>query len=195
MKKACDCPKSRILILLVTNGEAQLYFSSRGTGTFRVGDRHINRFHPVFPDREGGHFVFVKPSRGEAWESITQSPLTDGAPCRADFFDGMASFSKKCGALSCRMEVTLAAEDNVELRAVTLRNDGEAREVELMDYMEVILAGERDDQAHPAFSGLFVQTDFHEEEQILTASRRPRREDEKRFCAALGVSCTASSEL
>ena len=44
----------------------------------------------------------------------------------------------------------------------TLRNDGEAREVELMDYMEVILAGERDDQAHPAFSGLFVQTDFHE---------------------------------
>ena len=49
-----------------------------------------------------------------------------------------------------------------------------AREIELTSYAELVLAPPAADAAHPAFSKLFVQTEFVAELGALLATRRRR---------------------
>lgn len=73
------------------------------------------------------------------------------------------------------MTVVVTPEDDGELRRVTLRNDGlRPRHIELTSFAEIVLAPQRADIAHPAFSNLFVQTSFSAETGALFAARRPR---------------------
>ena len=58
------------------------------------------------------------------------------------------------------------------------------REIELTSYSEVVLAPSSDDAAHPAFSKLFVQTEFVPELGALLATRRRRAPEEPEVWAA-----------
>jgi cyclic beta-1,2-glucan synthetase len=70
---------------------------------------------------------------------------------------------------SCR------GEDDAEIRRVTLRNLGtRASEIEITSYAEITLAPPAADLAHPAFSNLFVRSEFVPQVTGLLFSRRPR---------------------
>ena len=58
------------------------------------------------------------------------------------------------------------------------------REIELTSYAEIVLAPPAADAAHPAFSNLFVQTEFAAELGALLATRRPRSHGEAQVWAA-----------
>ena len=58
------------------------------------------------------------------------------------------------------------------------------REIELTSYAEIVLAPPAADAAHPAFSNLFVQTEFAPELGALLATRRPRSHGEPQVWAA-----------
>src|SRR5690606_31000869 len=67
----------------------------------------------------------------------------------------------------------------------SLVNSGRrAREIELTSYAELVLAPPASDRAHPAFSKMFVVTEFLPEFGALVATRRPRSQDEPRVWAA-----------
>ena len=51
--------------------------------------------------------------------------------------------------------------------------------IELTSYAEVVLALPAADAAHPAFSNLFVQTEFAPESFAILCTRRPRSAEEK----------------
>ena len=55
----------------------------------------------------------------------------------------------------------------------------ETREIELTSYGEIVLAPPDADRAHPAFSNLFVETEWHEWCTAITATRRPRSATER----------------
>src|SRR6185436_19357015 len=55
---------------------------------------------------------------------------------------------------------------------------------EVTSYMELALALPRDDDAHPAFSKLFVQTEYLHETGTLIATRRARSPSDKSIWAA-----------
>ena len=58
---------------------------------------------------------------------------------------------------------------------MTLTNTGRvAREVDVTSYAELVLAPSSADFAHPAFSKLFVVTDYLEELGVIIATRRRR---------------------
>ncbi|MFN2500334.1 MAG: hypothetical protein ABR557_14740, partial [Pyrinomonadaceae bacterium] len=72
-------------------------------------------------------------------------------------------------------EVVVSAEDNAELRRVSVTNySTRPREIELTSYSEIVLAPPAADAAHPAFSNLFVETEFFAAESALLAHRRQR---------------------
>ena len=63
--------------------------------------------------------------------------------------------------LTTRLEVLVSAEDDAEVRRVAISNSGNvAHEIDVTSYMELALAPQAADTAHPAFSKLFVQTEF-----------------------------------
>ena len=79
------------------------------------------------------------------------------------------------GSLVTTLEVVVSPEDDAEIRRVTIKNTGEnARDIEVTSYAEIVLATPAADHAHPAFSNLFVETEFVPEVTGLICTRRPR---------------------
>src|SRR5256714_9222079 len=73
------------------------------------------------------------------------------------------------------MEIIVSSEDGVGVRRISLTNESSrVREIEITSYSEVVLAPQAADAAHPAFSNLFIETEFIPAENALLARRRPR---------------------
>jgi cyclic beta-1,2-glucan synthetase len=69
-------------------------------------------------------------------------------------------------------------------RVSVVNDDSRAREIDLTSYLEVMLAPPAADAAHPAFSKLFVRTEFLPRTATLLAERRRRAPDEPALWAA-----------
>ena len=78
-------------------------------------------------------------------------------------------------------QTVVSPEDDVEVRRVTLTNYADRpRIIELTSYAEVVLQPLAADLGHPAFSKLFVETEYLPKNNALLATRRPRAEGDTR---------------
>ena len=76
--------------------------------------------------------------------------------------------------------VRLAPEGDAELRRHSITNRGDRpRRLELTTYAEVVLNSAAADASHPAFSKLFVQTEYAAEWDALLARRRARSPEDE----------------
>ena len=83
------------------------------------------------------------------------------------------------------MEVLVSGEDDGEVRRVSLTNSGRRAARDRAHLLCRAGAGDgRADNAHPAFSKMFVQTEYLPEFGALIATRRPRSPDEPPIWAA-----------
>src|SRR5690606_32035717 len=77
------------------------------------------------------------------------------------------------------------SEGNGEGRRVTLFNDGPTdRHIEVTSFAELALAPEATDNAHPAFSKMFVETEIVPDAGVIFATRRKRDRNEQGIAAA-----------
>jgi cellobiose phosphorylase len=83
------------------------------------------------------------------------------------------------------VEVIVTSNDNAEIRKLTLKiNGADSCYIETTSYFEVVLATRSSDMAHPAFSNLFIRTEYDSERRALLANRRPRGQDDKEMWLA-----------
>ena len=83
------------------------------------------------------------------------------------------------------MEVIVSAEDDAEVRRVSIANAGsQPREIDVTSYAELVLGPQQDDVAHPAFMKLFVATEYLVEQGTILATRRRRTPNEPEIWAA-----------
>ena len=79
----------------------------------------------------------------------------------------------------------VSPEDDAEVRRLSISNTGEdARDLDVTSYCELALAPPAADTAHPAFSKLFVQTEYAAKLGTLLATRRARSPGEPGIWAA-----------
>jgi len=96
------------------------------------------------------------------------------------FSEDKADFRRIDSGISTRMEVVVSAEDNAEVRRVSLTNHSpRAREIEVKSYAEVVLNTPGADAAHQAFSNLFIETEFIPGENAIMAHLRQRSAEER----------------
>src|SRR4030095_3307408 len=125
------------------------------------------------------HFIYIRdPWSGVVW-SATHQPV-----CRPpDWFEATfdldkITFRRRDLDIETQLDITVSAEDDVEMRRLTLTNRGsQTRELEVTSYAEIVLARPEDDFAHPAFGKLFIETEFDPQSAGLIFSRRPRAPD------------------
>ena len=68
----------------------------------------------------------------------------------------------------------------MELRRLSITNHSERRRsIEVTTYAEVALAPQGQDESHPAFSNLFVETEILAGRPALLVTRRPRSPEER----------------
>ncbi|HFT1767310.1 TPA: hypothetical protein R7370_006319, partial [Pseudomonas aeruginosa] len=133
-----------------------------------------------------GYYVLLRDVHdGRTWAATTQP--SGQAPANGEilFDEDRAEFSRHDGSLSSVLEVLVSGEDDGEVRRITLVNNGRrSQEIELTSYAELVLAPAAADDAHPAFSKLFVQTEYVAEYAALVATRRLRSGTETPVWAA-----------
>ncbi|HEX2612978.1 MAG TPA: glucoamylase family protein, partial [Fibrobacteria bacterium] len=166
---------------LLSNGRYHVVVSSAGGGYSRWRDLAVTRWREDATRDCWGSFIYLRDSAsGEAWSAAHQPTLRTTRHYEAIFTQGRAEFRHRHAGLEVHTEISVSPEDDVEIRRVTITNRSRsARAVELTSYAEVVLASSASDMAHPAFSNLFVGTEFDRASSTILCTRRPRSRDEK----------------
>ena len=161
---------------LLSNGSYGVMLTPTGEGFSRWRDLAITRWRAEPTAAALGAFVFLRDTQsGRIWSSGVQPTRAEADRHRAVFCEHHAAFTHRGNRLDTITEVVVSAEDDAEARRVTLTNTGRrAREVELTSYAELVLAPQAADLAHPAFSKMFVVTDYLPELGVVIATRRRR---------------------
>ncbi len=171
---------------LLSNGRYTVMLTAAGAGYSRFQDRAVTRFREDTTRDCWGSFVFFRDLQsGKVWSAGYQASGTEPDGYEVTFSEERAEIVRRDGVISSRLEVVVTPEDDAEIRRVSLINPGlRVREIELTSYAEVVLAPPAADLAHPAFSNLFVETEWIPNLGALLATRRPRAESETRLWAA-----------
>jgi cyclic beta-1,2-glucan synthetase len=166
---------------LLSNGNYLVMVSTGGGGFSEWQGIRLTRWREDITLDNWGAFLYVRDLQtNQFWSAGYLPTLKAPDDYKVIFAEDQVEIRRRDGALETQMEVLVSPEDNVEIRRVTLINfSEEAKDVELTSYLEIVLNTAAADLAHPAFSNLFVETEFVPEIKMLIASRRARASDEK----------------
>ncbi|WP_160683724.1 glucoamylase family protein [Clostridium sp. C2-6-12] len=163
-------------VLLLSNGEYSTMITASGSGYSKKNDMMLYRWKGNSTSDDSGMFFYIKNlNSNDYWSSTFEPCKTSGDKYEAEFNLDKAKFIRKEGNIKTEMEIVVSSDENFEVRKLTLNNlSDKARSLEITSYMEITLAAFSADAAHPAFSNLFIQTEYEEGENILIGSRRGR---------------------
>ncbi|MCC7325739.1 MAG: hypothetical protein IT521_02905 [Burkholderiales bacterium] len=171
---------------LLSNGRYTVMIDGASSGFSRWQDLAVTRWREDPTSDPFGSYVVLRDRKtGTVWAPGVQPYGNEQGACAANWHEGRAVFSRRNGTLAATLEVAVARDIDAEVRRVTIANHGDAmREIDLTSYAELVLGSAAADAAHPAFSKMFVQTEWVEERGVLLATRRKRSPDEAEIWAA-----------
>ncbi len=177
---------------LMASGRYSTMVTATGTGYSRWNDLAVTRWQADPTEDRMGSFLFLRdPELGRWWSATAEPKRVDGENAHAVFSDDKATFIKTVGTIRSEVECILASEASGEARRITIFNDGSAdRYIEVTSFAELALAAEAADNAHPAFSKMFVHTEITPEKDAIFATRRKRAPGEPDIALAHFVSDT-----
>ena len=182
---------------LLGNGRYSVTLRANGAGWSRWGQTGITRWRDDALRDACGSFVYLRLDAEGAPVSVTQHPAPDPhAVYSCRFHTDRVCFDAVWPELRINTTVWVSPEDDIELRKVVLSNlSDQPIELELISAFDVTLASHAADEAHPAFSNLFVKTDWLPEQQALRCVRAPRLVTESAMQAAHFVADTEGEVL
>ncbi|HEY3596248.1 MAG TPA: glucoamylase family protein [Paraburkholderia sp.] len=171
---------------LLSNGRYAVMLTATGAGYSRWRDLAITRWREDATRDNWGSFIFLRDTQsGQVWSASAQPVAGEPEYGGVVFGEDHAEFTRRDGSLTTTLDVLVSGEADGEVRRISLANSGRgAREIELTSYAELALATPAADNAHPAFSRMFVQTEQVAEFEALVATRRPRSHDDMQVWAA-----------
>jgi cyclic beta-1,2-glucan synthetase len=171
---------------LLSNGRYAVMLTAAGSGYSRWGDIGITRWREDVTRDDFGAYVFLRDVQsGDVWSAGYQPSGVEPDRYEVTFTEDRAEFIRRDGAFTTTLEVVVSPEDNAEVRRISVANAGSrARDIELTSYAEIVLAPPAADTAHPAFSKLFVQTEYVARDGAILATRRRRSPGEPEIWAA-----------
>jgi cyclic beta-1,2-glucan synthetase len=166
---------------LLSNGSYHMFLTHAGTGSSRINEYSLTGFDPDPTTDPLGLFFYIRDHKSGKYWSAMHQPVRK-KPDRYDtwFHNGKIVTSRVDEWIETTTSITISPDQPMELRKITLTNySREERILELTSYAEVVLNRAQDHNSHPAFSKLFLQTDYLAEHHSILVKRRPRSEGEK----------------
>ncbi|WP_246167075.1 GH36-type glycosyl hydrolase domain-containing protein [Oryzomonas japonica] len=166
--------------LLLSNGRFSVMITNSGGGYSQWAGREITRWRPDQTCDAMGTFCYINDvDEGRVWSSTWQPVGGKVEGYSATFALDRAVFRRDDIGLHTETEVIVSAEDDTEIRRITLINRTDrARRLNITTYVELSMAPHNADRQHPAFNKLFIQTEALPEQQVLLAYRRPRSQND-----------------
>ena len=165
---------------LLSNGRYGVMLTTAGSGHSRWRNLAVTRWREDVTRDCWGSYIFLRDLHtGQFWSAGYQPSGVEPDGYEVSFTEDRAEFTRRDGSLVTTLEVVVSPEDDAEVRRVSIANLGtRTREVQVTSYAEVVLVPQAADEAHPAFSNLFVETEFVASAEVLLATRRRQSEKE-----------------
>ena len=165
---------------LLSNGRYAVMITAAGSGFSRWRNLAVSRWREDVTCDPWGSYVYLRDvENGSVWSAGFQPSGARPDNYEVAFSEDRVEIARRDGTLATTLDVVVSPEDDGDVKRVSISNLGaRTREIEVTSYSEVVLAPSSDDAAHPAFSKLFVQTEFVPELGALLATRRRRAPDE-----------------
>ncbi|HEY0728480.1 MAG TPA: glucoamylase family protein, partial [Pyrinomonadaceae bacterium] len=159
---------------LLSNGAYNVMLTTAGSGYSQCEEFAVTRWREDVTRDNWGAFIYLRDVRsGTVWSAGHQPVKRRAQGYTVAFSEDKADFRRIDAGISTRTEVVVSAEDNAEVRRISLTNHStRTREIELTSYAEVMLNAPGADAAHQAFSNLFIETEFIAGENAILAHRR-----------------------
>jgi cyclic beta-1,2-glucan synthetase len=161
---------------LLSNGNYSVMLTAAGSGYSRWRDISVTRWREDPTCDPWGAYVFLRDVvSGQVWSAGYQPVGLEPDTYDVAYFEDRAEITRRDGRILTSTEILVSPEDDAEVRRVSVTNEGtRVREIELTTYTEVVLSPAAADSAHPAFSKMFVRTEFIADSGALLATRRGR---------------------
>ncbi len=177
---------------LLSNGRYSVSLRANGAGWSRWGQTGITRWRDDALRDAFGSFFYLRglnDTPGPDLQrpvSLTHHPAPDArARYHSTYHADRMCFDTDWPELQAHTTVWVSPEDDIEFRRVELRNlSDHPLDLELMSAFDVALTDPRADEAHPAFTNLFVRAEWLAPQQALLFSRLPRLPTERELHAA-----------
>ena len=159
------------------NGRMSSLITDGGGGGLSLKNVALTRWRADPTRNAFGQWMYLQDADdGDLWSLGAAPTVRQDAETKCVFHQHMIELLRRHRGIVARMDVTIAPEDDVEIRRLTLVNETEHdRTIDVTSYAEVVLAPPLEDERHPAFSKLFVHSSYLPEDQALIFTRRPRR--------------------
>jgi cyclic beta-1,2-glucan synthetase len=180
-------PQPRVHYL--SNGRYSVLISSSGAGFSRWKDMQLTRFQSDTTLNNWGTWIYIhEPDDGDGkviWSAALQPSGSPPESMDVLFFPHQAEFRRRERDITMVTEITVPPDEDLEVRVVSITNHGSnTRRLRLASYAEIVLAPQAEDQRHPAFNKLFIQSEYISDNQALLFRRRPRSASEAQLFLA-----------
>ena len=171
---------------LLSNGTYAVMLTAAGSGYSRWGDLAVTRWREDATRDDNGSYIFLRDTQScTVWSAGFQPTGAEPDDYTVDFHEDRVEISRRDGTLTTTLEVLVSAEDDAEVRRVSISNAGlRARDIEITSYSELALGPQSADVAHPTFAKMFVETEYLAEFGAIVATRRKRSPSEPEIWAA-----------
>ncbi|CAK9252863.1 unnamed protein product [Sphagnum jensenii] len=176
-------------IQLLSNREYSLMITSAGGGYSKCGEFGVTRWSEDATRDCLGSFIFVRNISASYRWCTTYQPWGElPKNYKVTFSEEKVDFYREDKDITTNTEIIVTPEDNVEIRFVTLTNNSSQEALlELTSYLEPVLGNAVADSDHPAFSKLFIQTEYLQSRNTLIAHRRKRSNNDPEIWGLHGV--------
>jgi cyclic beta-1,2-glucan synthetase len=165
---------------LLSSGQYNAMITNAGSGWSTCRGVDVTRWREDRTRDCWGQFLYVRDLHdGAVWCAGYQPMGLEPEAYEVIFSVDKADLRRRDRGVETHLEVTVSPESHAEVRRLTLANHtSETRFFEITSYTEVVLGPHSADLAHPAFSKLFLETEFVPTLAALVCQRRPRAADQ-----------------
>lgn len=177
---------------VLTNGRYRSRISEVGSGHAEFNGWAVSRTGGDAVCDNDGFYLYLRDLDDELVWSAGYQP-TRVKPAKYEFHcrENTVEILRADRNIECHLTAVVSPQHDCEIRLCRLTNSGnEPRRIEITSYVEWVLGSKDGDANHPAFSKLFVETQFCAKRKAILARRRPRQNDDPDY---LGVHAVISA--
>ena len=160
----------------LSNGNCVSVVSNAGGGSLFKGPMAVTRARRDATLDPGSAFIYLRDARsGAVWSATYHPTAREPDDYFVTFRPDRAMFRRRDDHIVTNLDIAVSTEDDIDVRRITVTNsDTRIREIDVTSYVEIVLAPQAADLAHPAFGKLFLETEYLPASAALLCHRRPR---------------------
>ncbi len=164
---------------VLSNGRYRLLVTDAGGVASWWGSVALTRWHPDTTLDDSGFRIYIQEADGDDLWTLFRQPVPGDLTRQVQFHPHAVELQARHGDIAVRETIAVAPNADIEIRYLTITNEGSRhRRLTITSYGEVALNDPLADRSHPAFSKLFVESEYLAEHHALVFERRRRSNTE-----------------